>query len=189
MPSSSRQHGESSSVAAVTLPLGQFADRLRSAAGPKDRRSLWADYLHRLVVGAATRGDHARDVCADALGVGRSRVTAMLVGDAAFGIADVAALTPEQARGVLELLAELLGYRVLPVLRAVQGAGELAQHVQAIASAAAVIAGASTAAADGIYDRVEATPLRARVRELRAALDGLDGLLAEAEARGARGVA
>lgn len=173
----------------MTHSRGWFAEQIRSAVGRDERAARWGAALHAIIVAPAKHGDKALDVLAGRIGTGRTRVYKTLIGDGGFWLPDVGALEEHHARAVLELLAEVLGYRVVPVMRAVPGAAELAAHVQTISAGAAVIAGATTAAADGVYDRSEATPLRGHVQRLREAVDWLDGLLAEAEASGSRGVA
>jgi len=188
MSSSSRQHAGATPAPSVTHSRGWFAEQIRSAVGRDERASAWGAALHAIIVAPAKHGESALNVLAGRIGTGRSRVYKTLVGNGGFWLPDVAALEEHHARAVLELLAEVLGYRVVPVMRNVQG-GELAAHVQTISAGAAVIAGATTAAADGVYDRHEATPLRGHVQRLRESLEWLDGLLAEAEATGTRGVA
>lgn len=170
----------------MALSFGSFAEQIRSAVGRSARAGAWGAFLNALVIGTSSRGDRALEELADRIGAKRSRAYQTLMGSAGFWLTDVHVMEPAHSRAVLEMLAEVLGYRV----SAIEGMpGTLASHVEVVQSATALISQLITAAADGSYSRAEATDLRAVLRRMRASIDAIDQLLAEAEVHGERSIA
>lgn len=159
----------------MTQARGKAAERIRSAVGRDERSAAWGDYIGSVLGGALTKA-------AGRCGVGRTRLTDAVSGKTGFRISDVPALEEEHGVAILEMLAEVLGYRITKA----NHSGNVAAHVEVVVAGAAVIARVTAAAADGRFERKESTEARAAISRMRNAIDAIDQQFAEAEVVGVR---
>lgn len=162
----------------MTHARGKAAEQIRSAVGREERAVAWGDYIASVLGGALTKA-------AGRCGVGRTRMTDAVSGKTGFRISDVPALEEEHGVAILEMLAEVLGYRVVKL----GGTGDARSHVDAVQAAAEAIGRITGAASDGSYSRQEASELRPVIKRAQEHLEAVDRQLVEAEVHGVRRIA
>lgn len=134
----------------------------------------------RLFAQVVGDGEGAKGQVADDCGISASRVSQMVSGQASIALEYLIFMKPEHGRELLGAVAEAMGYRLVPV------DAELA-HVrpaEVLHSMLGIVQENTDAAADGVYTRAEATPLRRLVDTGIERLEALRARLLDAEANG-----
>jgi hypothetical protein len=151
----------------VNVNLGFFTARFEQARTNEARRRVLASVLAAIIgVRAGARGE-----LADALDLSPARVTAILKGNAAFGVHQVAQLEREHAKLLLGFVAALHDLRVVDDLKSEAVEHDARALVRSMLDAAADIVDAD---ADAAPTQEAATRLRGHVRALSPRLRALD---------------